>query len=358
MDKKELILKAKKIFSKQQTSSKELVPNKSDLEKYDLNLKVLEFNNWCKEKNLNLDEIEVFNFILKMAIWYEMRYPNQIINSYFHTDKIINGSLEILNSKGYTDFSRLLNHNELDTFHEFTSLIEWKDLFDFNTFLKTISEKEKEYLEKPKFELAYKLETNARIYFNDIGEIIEIEEIHPENNKLDMYNILKSFIGLQASSLVPILMEYGQIEDGLNIYDLCEKYQNKLLFNQKILDMVMYKIIERGGVDSGVERGFLFAREFKRDISVPLMYISRSPSANKILFNEYLKAGGSLNLTCCMYYFSKKIETIERNLADLYQEAPIFTKEEKELHEEIIQILKFHLVNNDQEENKKLKKII
>ena len=56
----------------------------------------------------------------------------------------------------------------------------------------------------------------------------------------------------------------------------------------------MYRIIERGGNRFGPRRAFLFAKEFGRNIDVPMMYgVDTSDPGLRYFMNEYLKAGGN-----------------------------------------------------------------
>ena len=79
----------------------------------------------------------------------------------------------------------------------------------------------------------------------------------------------------------------------------------------------MYRIIERGGNRIGPRRAFLFAKEFNRNIDIPMMYgVDTSDPGLKQFVDEYIKAGGSKDLVCYGNYFSRsskneKLETIK-----------------------------------------------
>lgn len=82
---------------------------------------------------------------------------------------------------------------------------------------------------------------------------------------------------------------------------------------EKFLDCVMFRIIERGGNRIGPRRAFLFAKEFKRNIDISMMYgvDSSDPGLRKFAI-EYLKAGGRSDLECYENYGSRsrKNETV------------------------------------------------
>ena len=57
-----------------------------------------------------------------------------------------------------------------------------------------------------------------------------------------------------------------------------------------MLDAVMYRIIERGGNRMGPRRGFLFAKEFGRNIDIPMMYgVDYSDPGLRSFIIEYIK---------------------------------------------------------------------
>ena len=334
MNTKGLLLELKKKLKKEETPIRPVV----DISKYDINIKMNEFFEWLKKSNLRIDENDIRNFIEKMAVWYELRYPNKNIYNMFYMGKS-NIANPITSSSGYGDLLSVLNEEEKNDFSRAVGLIDWNDFFDINTFIRTLDDNEKSYIEKPIFGFCYKFENNQRIYFSSKGNVIEIEGTSPKYG-LDLKEILTPYIGEYATSITKELYDNGFFEDGLNIWDMVHTYEKEVLFREKLLDIVMYRIIERGHL-LGVERGFLFAKEFKRDISIPFKYLTYNLLNKRPLINEYLKAGGSLDLVCCLYYFSNKIENVEMKLEDIYHLTDkSITNEEKLLRERLIAILK------------------
>ena len=110
-----------------------------------------------------------------------------------------------------------------------------------------------------------------------------------------------------------------------------------------MLNCVMYRIIDRGGNRIGPRRAFLFAKEFRRNIDIPMMYgIDRSDPGLRLFINEYIKAGGSKNLMCYEDYFFKSSKedqlntiTIQELLLKYIHNAPTsYTSEEDKLHQQ------------------------
>ena len=123
-----------------------------------------------------------------------------------------------------------------------------------------------------------------------------------------------------------------------------------------MLDAVMYRIIERGGNRMGPRRGFLFAKEFGRNIDIPMMYaIDRSDPGLRLFINEYIKAGGSKDLVCYIGYFSrsnktKKLDTITIKDLILTQNnnaATFYTPEETELHQRMVNAISSQIVQEE-----------
>lgn len=139
-----------------------------------------------------------------------------------------------------------------------------------------------------------------------------------------------------------------------------------------MLNCVMYRIIERGGNRIGPRRAFLFAKEFNRNIDIPMIYgVDRSDPGLESFVNMYLEAGGSKQLSCLINYFNRtsdyvNFETItidelikQRHIktsAELKEEELVKEKqaELKRQRMELLQKLVINLYNKiDQSELKK-----
>lgn len=110
----------------------------------------------------------------------------------------------------------------------------------------------------------------------------------------------------------------------------------------------MYRIIERGGNRIGPRRAFLFAKEFGRNIDIPMMYgVDYSDPGLRRFMNEYIKAGGSKDLICYVGYFSRaskneKIDIV--SMQELIQSihndcATKYTPEETKLYQRMVNAL-------------------
>lgn len=129
----------------------------------------------------------------------------------------------------------------------------------------------------------------------------------------------------------------------------------------------MYRIIERGGNRMGPRRAFLFAKEFGRNIDIPMIYgVDRSDPGLRLFMNEYIKSGGSKDLVCYNGYFSRasKYEeldtiTMQELIKTINNDAATFyTPEEDELHQRLVNALSNRINQDDlSEKQKNIKKV-
>ena len=97
-----------------------------------------------------------------------------------------------------------------------------------------------------------------------------------------------------------------------------------------ILDSVMYKIIERGSDYYAGIRAYMFASEFARDRSVPMIYgmDTNNPYLKKII-NDYLESGGNKDLVCYDGYITRSSDRAflnEYSLDELLEKASLNNK--------------------------------
>ena len=338
--KEELLQLREKIMKK----GKKKEGSEQDKDTYDLNDKVEEFIEWYKNnmvKGLYTDigeynlPLKMKNLIEKIAVWYELQYPIDEINKLVpmscqeltksnirknqHVKEMLNSSLKVANSD------------------------EMKALFDILTdeekvYFLNRSYKDVVYWRKGFCSVHLHLSKNGTVEMSECMDTvipgISNEDLEGKNIK-EVVKIIKEkgIIIPENSELTKAIQEY----DKLN-------YQR-----EEILNCAMYRIIERGGNRIGPKRAFLFAKEFGRDISIPMMYaIDYSDPELRLFINEYIKAGGSKDLECLVGYFSKvsKDEPLEKvSIQELILTLPshttsFYTEEENELHQRLIHSLK------------------
>ena len=332
--KEELLQLREKIMKK----GKKKEGSEQDKDTYDLNDKVEEFIEWYKNnmvKGLYTDigeyhlPNEMRNFIEKIAVWYELRYPNDKVN------------LIIESNQKLKSIENIIKQNNKQTNPE-------TEIYSIKSFYDALSNEEKFYLSQPNY--------RSIVYWK--GVLCSAHLHLSKNGTVEMSECMDTVIpgisnedleGKNIKEVVKIIREKGIIipEDS-ELTKAIQDYNNWNYQKEEILNCAMYRIIERGGNRIGPRRAFLFAKEFGRDISIPMMYaIDYSDPDLRLFINEYIKAGGSKDLECLVEYFSRvsKDEPLEKvSIQELILTLPnnttsFYTEEEKELHQRLIRTL-------------------
>lgn len=286
------------------------------------------------------------NFIEKMAVWYELRYPDYEVNRMMYCC-----SQESKDINEIMFYKNQYMNNKIDIL---IKELNWSQFYNTHAFIKSLPSNEKYYFEKAKYSDYTRLfiddyRGDIIIYLTSNGFVKEIRETYltPINEKnLDSSEL----IGMNIKDVIVILKEkYNCTDKQLKcIIEEINNYDNKIMFKEELLNCVMYRIIERGGNRIGPRRGFLFAKEFGRNIDIPMMYaIDRSDPGLRLFINEYIKAGGSKDLICYIGYFSRtnemeKLDTTSIQDLILTQNnnaATKYTPEEDELHQILVNVL-------------------
>ena len=300
-------------------------------ESIDLNDKVDEFINWYTDNMVKgyynkVGEYNIpnrmRNFIEKMAVWYELKYPTSEI------EKVL-------------PFNGEVN----------TSSKELKDHFSYDKFKESLSWYEKDFLTKSWYNTISYFNSRNDIQFNlslDDNGIIE----HSSNIDLWTNSKLKDedLIGLHVSKVADLLRKSGVVLPLDNeLEKLVKHIGDNVYCRDEMLNCVMYRIIERGGVEEGPRRAFLFAREFGRNIDIPMKYgVDYSDLGLRTFVNECIKAGGSKDLECYVDYFGRTDRKEMANTISVQDLLLIvgddldnfYTPEENMLHKRLVRALK------------------
>ena len=288
---------------------------------------------------------EMRNFIEKMAVWYELRYPDYELN------RLIPGSgqeptkvSEVMfvdnpYTKGLVDENSDVNY------------LDWDELYNTKAFINSLPHDEKCLLTRPHYvNLVY---LNSRYLMNSSCEVnrvtahIELTNngIVIDSDGIDTYTKFKikgkDILGKHINDVLALFDEKEiELPEDSEIIQMVDTINRRKYQKEEMLNCVMYRIIERGGNRFGPRRAFLFAKEFGRNIDVPMMYgVDTSDPGLRYFMNEYLKAGGNPDLECYENYFSRrsnneKIKTITIN--ELYKFKNNYTPEEKALYERMV----------------------
>ncbi len=304
--------------------------------------------------------IDMRNFIEKMATWYELRYPD------YEITRIMPGPAQERNDINGVMFAN--NQYVKDILDEDSEIkdLDWHEFYNAKAFIDSLPWSERNLFSRPKYpDIVYWNRGNSRahLHLNSNG-FVELSDymdwVIPEISNEDLE-------GKNIKEIVNMLKERGvKFPENNGLEKAIEDYDNWVYKKEETLNCVMYRIIERGGERIGPRRAFLFAKEFNRNIDIPMAYgVDRSDPGLRLFMNEYIKAGGSKNLTCYIGYgsrASKDEELLTITIQELIRTQPnnaatFYTPEEDELHQRLVNVLSSRINQDDlSEEQEKVKK--
>ena len=350
-----LNLKEKLGFSKKEEEPKEKEISKKSYTLEELpQKKIDDFLNWYatvlpswNEKIKVEEEIKFMqNFIEKVAVWYELRYPNYAITgdkNNFMIDGISNYNM--FEDNPY--IKDLLGKNSV------VNDLDWSEFYNTKSFINNLSAKEKEYFVRPSYE-KYILINGYHLELNKNGKVISCPGLSRH------YKLKNSMvIGKDIKEVVTLLKEKEIIPPTGNELDKeIQIYEGKKERKEKMLDAIMCRIIERGYTYSiGARRGLLFAKEFKLDLLIPVTYeiaLGYDPYID-VFLRETNKAKDLSNSLKFLFLIFKP-EYNEKDIDEMLK-----TKEEKEqekqLRQRLVNILATKADNDETKEDVKVLRI-
>lgn len=297
--------------------------------------------------------------IEKMAVWYELRYPDYEIN------RIMPGS-----SQEQIDINEVMFSNNkytnyiLDENSDIKDL-DWNEFYNAKAFINSLPWSERYVFSRPKYQdIVYwnRGHGSAHLHltrngFVEMSEYMDCVIPGISNENLEDKNI---------KEIVKMLKEKGVKFPEDNEFEKAIKdYDNWVYQKDEMLNCVMYRIIERGGNRIGPRRAFMFAKEFGRNIDIPMTYgVDYSDPGLRLFMNEYIKTGGSKELICYVNYFSRASKYEKLNTVTMREliktqwnnAATFYTPEEDELHQRLVNALSRQINHDDlSEEQKKVK---
>ena len=280
--------------------------------------------------------IDMRNFIEKVAVWYELRYPEYEIN------RIMPGWGQEKKEVSQVMFSRNPYINELFDEDADIRCLDWSDFYNTKSFISSLPDVERSYFIRPKYK--------EIVYWDKCSSV----HLHLSNNGyVEMAEYMtcvmpisssKEIEGMHIKEVVKMLKEKDiTLPDGNEFETAINNYERSWYCKEEMLNCIMYRIIERGGNRVGPRRAFLFAKEFGRNIDIPMIYgIDYSDPGLRKFINEYLKLGGSKELTCYVDYFSRpckyeKFKTV--SISEVLKRDNNYTSEEKEMYKRLVNTL-------------------
>lgn len=264
------------------------------------------YNEYINSLKSDFEKETAKNLIEKMAIWYELRYPDNIIEAFLSSDcrKAIN-TIEEVNDTMFEDY-------------EVPEDLNWYDFYNAHTFISSLPTHEQNFFKPKKHSrhmpytlfisfsgsgIGIDIWIDRKGYistYSDIRESVktlrnnikadDIRDIHVKEfaDYVEKFNKNNKEASMRISK-----WDEEKIED--TIYEIDRK--------EGLLDCVMYKILERrykGVSYIGAYRAFMFAKEFNRDINIPMQYAFDDYTNEKVInfVKEFINCGGREDLKC------------------------------------------------------------
>lgn len=318
----------------------------------DLDAKVDEFIDWyfknmVKGNYTDIGEYhaprEMRDLIEKIAVWYELRYPSYEIN------RLMPGSGQEQINVNDVMFRNNPYVNELLDENSDAKELDWNDFYNTNVFMKSLPWEERCYFTKPRYRNIVYLNPNSRVAHLHLTKNGFVEMAEDVTGYTESVIKDEELTGLNVRDVVKLFQEKGiELPENNELEKTINEANKWIQQKEGILDCAMYRIIERGGNRIGPRRAFLFAKEFGRNIDIPMMYgVDYSDPGLRSFINEYIKAGGSKDLLCYIGYFSRKsksqiMDTVSvQELIKTVNNDGItkYTKEETALHQRMVDAL-------------------
>ena len=230
---------------------------------------------------MNIKDEELRNFIEKIAVWYELRYPDYEINKLMNCHSKENNNINDVMFKNNSYINNLFDEN-FDV-----KDLEWSEFYNASTFINSLPLDERCLLSEPWYSSVSYLIPNEKAPFN----LYLTKDGFVENSK----NVSKwtnsvikddELIGLHAKEVVELFKNRGITLPKNNVLEeIIANVDKQIYFRKELLNCIMYRIIERGENKIGIHRALLFAEEF--DINyVSSFYISKE----KELYQRFVNA--------------------------------------------------------------------
>ncbi len=298
-------------------------------ESIDLNNKVEEFISDYRTSLSGMDESDITistnkmrNFIEKMAVWYELKFPK---------DQEVDG-------------------DHLD------------EIYGKKTLIKLLSEEEKDYLRQPHYPTSVNMFNDGfsvyRVALSPNGYIQSVDFANVfVREKLDGKGLIEAFVRNGKKSIklsVRVEEIIGlKIEDAISLLEsrgfkfttgdsvICDilKHDQKVKQRKEMLDAIMYRIIERGGEFYGPFRAFMYAKDFNMDIEIPMKYgIESFDFPTRELIQAYVMAGGNPDIECYIGYFRHAADRTNlktKSIREILAKSDYLTQEEFDLYQSL-----------------------
>lgn len=266
---------------------------------------------------------EIRNLIDKVAIWYELRYPDYDVNRI-----IPMGLIDGTQSSQEMFENNPMYHGEENN---------WQDFYNYKAFVNALPVLERLYLSDLNYPQIVYLDVEEKGINPETGRpiVIKVPQAHfhlTTDGHVEQAEFVETINGtkpegltLKGKSLKEAVKELEQhgiiVPKNSEAKNVIRIHQIMKEAREGILDCAMYEIIERGGSKLGPRRGLLFASEFGRNMDTPMQYGIDYSDTNALinLIDTYIELGGKQDLECYEGYFyqPKNTELNTKSLQDI-----------------------------------------
>ena len=314
-----------------------------DLEvfKESLDLEVDKFIEWyylnrvkgsCHDVNDDKNKVLLMrNFIEKMAVWYELRYPD------YEIKYSVPGSGKKPNCVNTAMFDE---NNYISHYMEKNHNLVWAEFYNTSAFIRSLSSAEKRLMMRPRYIDKVYIDRKQGTPFFELsknGNVVSSVNIKSFSQDLEDGEI----VGKNIADVVKLFKEKSlELPDDNELEKAIVDYSDWVKQKREMLNCVMYRIIERGRNVVGPRRALLFAKEFNLNVDIPMIYgIDLDDADLRYFINDYLKLGGDKNLECYKNYFNLGERDVVL-LSDILSKKCInkarYTEEEKKLYTKLV----------------------
>lgn len=217
----------------------------------------IEAHSYDMDKSKSEAKQDIRDFIEKMTVWFELRYPDSEIKKMFgFTNTEIDITTEIFHNN--PNLADILKNSmtEID--------LKWSDFYNYDAFYSSLSEDEKRFLKAPCYpDLVFLYRGKVdHVHLSSEGYVEMYESTTISSGYINM--VTDEYKDCHIEKFVEMLEEKGKpIDCNSEAYKAINLYSNQNRLRNNIIECVMYRIMMRGDKkESSLRRAYLFAKEF------------------------------------------------------------------------------------------------
>jgi len=254
------------------------------------------------------------NLINKIAIWYELRYPDYEIKRIFDSG-INNSENSLISEKMFIDNPYIKEKFDVPNRIKQSEIskLKWEDFYNKEVFISSLTEEEQKLLFPIYSFVIYTNEIKNTLRFKSLSLTSDGIIIRDESELSE-----ESLAGKHINDIPNIIKD---LPKNNAIEQEIRRYKKRVFIKEQILTCAMYKIIENN-ITYGSRRALLFAKEFNTNIDIPVMYgLDSWPNDEGIInfANEYLNLGGNPNLICYNHFYKNIGKAFIKKLSDVLE---------------------------------------